>query len=64
MAGVNGATSGASGEGASDGSTEDSEEDEYITPRLDGSRMTVYFPLLVPIPCIISKCGTKIKNKT
>lgn len=52
------------GGGSDPDNEEEGENEAYVVPKLCGDHLTIFFPLLVPIPCIIGKCGTKIKNKT
>lgn len=61
LSGVRGAASGTSGNPGE--GEDDDEEDVYMPPSMRGNQLTVYFPLQVPIPCIVGKCGTKLKTK-
>lgn len=46
-------------------SAEDTDEEgRFVHPSLYGKHLTVYFPLLAPVTCLIGKCQFKIKNKT
>lgn len=43
---------------------EDDEDDVYLPPRIDGTHLTINFPMRVPIKCLIGNCRTLIKNAT
>lgn len=53
MAGGNavpGTSGGISGDGGDDGEDED---DVFLPPKLHGTHLTIHFPLLVPMACLI-----------
>lgn len=63
VSGVSGAASGKGDKISGGGDEEDEEEDVYLPPSLRGRHLTVNFPLLVPVKCLIGNCGVMIKNK-
>lgn len=55
---------GASTAGESSNIEEPDEEDQFVHPRIHGKNLYVYFPLLVPVTCLIGNCKLQLKNKT
>lgn len=60
MATAGGATTAPSG---SPSAEDADEEDRFVHPSLHGKHLTIHFPLLVPVTCLIGNCRLKIKKK-
>lgn len=46
------------------GGEDDVEPEIFLSPSINGTHLTVNFPMRVPITCIIGNCRTQIKNAT
>lgn len=43
---------------------EEEEEYEYTTPRIDGKKITITFPLRSPVACVVGNCKVRVKGET